>query len=62
MRNSCHELSGPQILSNMEQERLNQFRDRRQSYSMPRNAAGRRVTSRWRTGALPSVGHGAAVA
>ena len=61
MRNLGHELSGPRVLRRIEKRRLDSFRARRQRFTMLRRATGRRASSLWRTGALPSVGHGATV-
>ena len=61
MRNLGHELHGTRVRRTVEKGRLQALRERRHRFGILRRAAGLRVSTLWRTGAMPSVAHGAGV-
>ena len=61
VRNLGHELHGPRIRRRVEKKRLKTLKERTGRFLMLKAAVGRKATCLWRTGAMPSVSHGASV-
>eukprot|EP00959_Pyramimonas_sp_CCMP1952_P380775 7977955-Pyramimonas_sp.AAC.1 len=61
MRNLGHEFHGPRVLRKVEKKRMKAVRERKHRLLMLCRAAGRKASTLWRTGLMPSAGHGAAV-